>query len=77
MAGGNDSHNWVVPIDATGYAQYAAARRELALPLSSLQPITATSQEAGRAFGMPAELQPLRAVVRMPGAPRSWPMSAR
>ena len=24
MAGGSDQHNWVIPVDATGYAQYAA-----------------------------------------------------
>ncbi len=61
MNGGSDSHNWVVPMDATGYAQYAAARRELAWPLAGLQAINSGgSQEAGRVFGMPAELQLLR-----------------
>ena len=62
MYGGNDAHNWVVPVDATGYAQYSQARNALALPLGSLQPITSSSQGAGRAFGMPAELAPLRAL---------------
>lgn len=60
MHGGNDAHNWVVPMDASGYAQYSQARGALALPLSNLQPITSISQDAGRAFGMPAELAPLR-----------------
>lgn len=60
LHGGSDMHNWVVPIDATGYAQYAAARGELAWPLNRLQPITVTGQDAGRSFGMPAELAPLR-----------------
>jgi uncharacterized protein (DUF1501 family) len=60
MNGGNDSHNWVVPIDVTGYAEYSAARRELALPFGNLLPIGSTSQAAGRTFGMPSELQPLR-----------------
>jgi uncharacterized protein (DUF1501 family) len=60
MSGGNDSHNWVVPTDATGYAEYAAARRELAWPSANLLPLTTTGQAAGRSFGMPAELQPLR-----------------
>lgn len=58
--GGSDSHNWVVPIDATGYAQYAAARADLAWPMDRLQPIASTRQAAGRAFALPAELQPLR-----------------
>jgi uncharacterized protein (DUF1501 family) len=60
MNGGCDTHNWVVPIDANGYAQYAAARGALAWPLHKLQPITATGQAAGRTFGMPEELAPLR-----------------
>ena len=32
FAGGSDQHNWVVPADATSYAQYAQVRRELAWP---------------------------------------------
>jgi uncharacterized protein (DUF1501 family) len=60
LHGGSDMHNWVVPIDAEGYAEYAAVRRELAWPLARLQPITTSGQAAGRAFGMPVELQPLR-----------------
>ncbi len=62
MSGGNDSHNWVVPTDATGYAEYAAARRELAWPASKLLPMTSSTQGAGRSFGMPLELQPLQAM---------------
>jgi len=60
MTGGNDSHNWVVPVDASGYADYAAVRRELAWPQARLLPISCTSQAAGRSFGMPVELAPLR-----------------
>lgn len=60
MNGGNDSHNWVVPIDSTGYAAYAAARSDLAVAQTRLQPITTTGQTAGRSFGMPEELAPLR-----------------
>ena len=60
MHGGNDSHNWVVPIDATGYAQYAAVRRELAIPTSRLLPIGCSTQASGRAFGMVQELAALR-----------------
>ena len=60
MNGGSDSHNWVVPTDATGYAEYTAARRELAWPAARLSPITVAGQAAGRSFGMPTELQPLR-----------------
>lgn len=60
MQGGNDSHNWVVPIDAGGYADYAAARQELAWSLDRLQPIAAPGQASGRSFGMAQELEPLR-----------------
>jgi uncharacterized protein (DUF1501 family) len=60
MNGGSDSHNWVVPVDATGYAQYAAVRRELTWPQASLATLPTPNQEAGRAFGMPLELDPLR-----------------
>lgn len=60
LSGGSDTHNWVVPIDATGYAEYSAARGELAWPMAKLQAITATTQASGRLFGMPAELAPLR-----------------
>ena len=60
LSGGSDTHNWVVPIDPTGYADYAKVRAELTLPLAGLQPITVTGQGVGRLFGMPAELAPLR-----------------
>jgi uncharacterized protein (DUF1501 family) len=60
LAGGSDMHNWVVPIDATGYAQYTAARRELAWPSARLSPITVAGQAAGRRFAMPTDLAPLQ-----------------
>jgi uncharacterized protein (DUF1501 family) len=60
MAGGNDSHNWVVPMDATNYASYAAARGDLALPLNKLLALSSSGQASGRSFGMPLELAPLR-----------------
>ena len=60
MGGGNDSHNWVVPSDTAGYADYAKARGELAVAASRLQAIQVAGQASGRSFGMPAELAPLR-----------------
>lgn len=39
LNGGNDSFNMLVPTDPAGYAAYAAARADLALPLASLLPI--------------------------------------
>ncbi|MCX2865290.1 DUF1501 domain-containing protein [Paucibacter sp. PLA-PC-4] len=60
MAGGSDTHNWVVPTDASGYSEYASARGELAWAANRLQGITVTGQASGRSFGMPLELAPLR-----------------
>ncbi|MEY4980060.1 MAG: hypothetical protein RLZZ352_2330 [Pseudomonadota bacterium] len=60
MLGGNDSHNWVVPLDASGYAEYASVRADLKWPTSRLQAITTTQQAAGRSFGMAQELSTLR-----------------
>ncbi len=60
MNGGSDTHNWVVPMDPTGYAEYASARGELAWAANRLQGITVAGQASGRSFGMPLELAPLR-----------------
>ncbi|MDC6166631.1 DUF1501 domain-containing protein [Paucibacter sp. XJ19-41] len=60
MNGGSDTHNWVVPTDASGYAEYAGARGELAWAANRLQGITVTGQASGRSFGMPLELASLR-----------------
>ena len=60
LAGGSDMHNWLVPVDTTGYADYSNARRELAWPINRLLPISASGQAAGRSFAMPTELQPLQ-----------------
>jgi uncharacterized protein (DUF1501 family) len=43
LVGGNDSNNMLVPIDATGYANYAKVRSVLALPQAQLLPL----QESG------------------------------
>jgi uncharacterized protein (DUF1501 family) len=52
LAGGNDANNMVVPIDATGYAQYAAVRGAsgLAVPQLNLLPITPPA--LGTPFGL-------------------------
>ncbi|MEY4749616.1 MAG: hypothetical protein RIQ60_1830 [Pseudomonadota bacterium] len=60
MHGGCDTHNWVVPTDASGYADYAQVRAELAWPTSKLLPLTSNTQGSGRTFGMPTELAALR-----------------
>jgi len=51
FAGGNDANNLVVPADNTSYSAYTAARTALALPQSSLLPIT-TSGGDGRSWAL-------------------------
>ncbi len=41
LRGGNDGTNTIVPRDATRYTQYAAVRKQLALPASALLPLNA------------------------------------
>jgi uncharacterized protein (DUF1501 family) len=63
MAGGNDSHNWVVPTDAESYSQYARVRGALAMPASGLRTLSATPRQAsGREFGFATDLDPLRSL---------------
>ena len=40
LYGGNDGNNMIVPFDTTGYANYAGLRGPLAIPQSSLLPLT-------------------------------------
>lgn len=51
LAGGNDSFNMLAPVDATGYAQYAAARGLVALPQGSFLPLAGTLPD-GRSLGL-------------------------
>ena len=57
LYGGMDSFNLLVPRDASGYADYAAARGNLAIPQNDLLPIT---DAGGRAFGLHPGVQPLQ-----------------
>jgi len=50
LAGGIDSFNLLVPYDSAGYAEYAAARSELAVPHANLIPLNAINHP-GR-FGL-------------------------
>jgi uncharacterized protein (DUF1501 family) len=51
LYGGNDANNVIVPHDNSGYASYLAARGILAIPQSSLLPLTLPSGD-GRDFGL-------------------------
>jgi len=63
LFGGNDGNNTVVPIDAAGYAQYAAARTAasgIQLARSSLLPIQPSA--SGTPYGLHPELGPLQSL---------------
>lgn len=61
MAGGNDSHNWVVPVDPESYSTYAQARSALAMPLSGLSALSGSAQQAaGRQFAFANDISPMR-----------------
>lgn len=54
--GGNDANNTVVPLSATGYADYQRVRQSLALAPAALVPVTSASNEA---YGLHPSLAPL------------------
>jgi uncharacterized protein (DUF1501 family) len=65
LFGGNDGHNLVVPLDATQYPAYLAARAGLGLSQGEVLPISDAAQGAfGLHYGMP-ELQALYQQGRM------------
>src|SRR3954463_4388285 len=61
LYGGNDANNVIVPHDTTGYASYAVARGALAIPQTSLLPLTLQNGD-GRDFGFHPNLVELQAL---------------
>lgn len=57
LFGGNDGNNMIVPLDTAGYDNYASIRGGLALPSSSLLPITT---EAHQLYGLHSDLPDLQ-----------------
>jgi uncharacterized protein (DUF1501 family) len=51
MSGGNDSYNMLMPRDASEYADYAATRSNIAIPLNEMLPIFPDAA-GGRLFGI-------------------------
>ncbi|MEM7246581.1 MAG: DUF1501 domain-containing protein [Acidobacteriota bacterium] len=51
LSGGNDSFNMLVPRGSSEYSEYAGIRRDLALPQSSLLPITPATSD-GKQYGL-------------------------
>lgn len=61
LYGGNDSNNVVIPYDAAGYAAYSSQRTSLALPQSSLLPISPATSD-GRQWALHPSLPELQAL---------------
>lgn len=61
LYGGNDANNLIIPNDPTGYASYAAARGVLAIPQTSLLPLTLLNGD-GRNFAFHPNLSELQAL---------------
>lgn len=62
LNGGNDANNLIVPSDTSGYAAYAAARGNLALPRTDLLPLTPKTTSDGRAFSLHAAVPELHSL---------------
>ena len=61
LYGGNDANNVIVPHDTAGYASYATARGALAIPQTSLLPLTLQNGD-GRDFGFHPNLVELQSL---------------
>ena len=61
LFGGNDANNVIIPHDTSGYASYAAARGPLAIPQTSLLPLTLQNGD-GRDFGFHPNLVELQSL---------------
>lgn len=59
LNGGNDANNLIVPYDTAGYAAYAAARSNLALPQTGLLPISPKTSD-GRSWALHAAVPELQ-----------------
>ena len=60
LNGGSDSNNMIVPLDATPYAGYQAARPTLAIPQGNLLPMNNPPSMGGQSFGWHPNLPDLR-----------------
>src|SRR3979490_1219934 len=69
LYGGNDANNLIIPSDTTDYNAYAAARQALAIPQSSLLPITPATYSDGRTFGLHPSLIDAPAGTGQPNLP--------
>jgi uncharacterized protein (DUF1501 family) len=62
LYGGNDSNNLLIPTDTTGYGLYSTDRTVLAIPQSTLLPISPKSYSDGRTWGLHPSLAEVQAL---------------
>lgn len=65
LAGGNDCHNTLIPLDAANYAKYAKLRGNIAIPQSSLaatELVPANAWSGGRQMALSPNLAPLKSL---------------
>src|SRR4051812_9684115 len=61
LNGGNDASNFIIPNDTSGYAAYTSGRSLLALPQSTLLPLSPATSD-GRAWGLHPNLTDLHSL---------------
>src|SRR5437763_1430723 len=61
LQGGNDANNLIIPYDTSGYAAYAAARSNLALPQTGLLGISPKTPD-GRSWALHAAVPELQSL---------------
>lgn len=61
LAGGNDSFNMLAPVDVDGYAEYAATRGSVALPVSDFTALSGNLPD-GRTLGLQNSMPNLRSL---------------
>jgi uncharacterized protein (DUF1501 family) len=62
LAGGNNGHNWLVPLTESGYRQYAKGRSNLALPRASLLPLNGVAPGTEHTYGLHPSCPELQAL---------------
>src|SRR5215204_6043176 len=59
LYGGNDNHNTVIPYDTASYNGYQQARGGIARAHNTLLSLMPITNQGGREFALPPELQPI------------------
>ena len=73
LAGGNDSHNLIVPTSATEYGQYLDSRQNLAVAQNELLAINPTTPD-GRTYGIHPAAPGIQTLFEDGKLAIEWPM---